>query len=236
VDTLTLDATAGRVHLNLTHLSGSVVSANPGLVALDLFAIDGRRPAIFDFAGTGVSPASDADPLNYEVATGSLGILGLTPDSPVRVFGFAAPFGFAPPDFVGRTVVDFSGIRAVLGVGWGLDGTGAPFLAMGADGLVVDDANPDLGLRHHIKIGPRFLDITAFAAPLTVAPAAGRRLFALGEPGSVEVFREWTPFVERLTEKLNGGAKAQAMVARGAFDAGSTTLTANYVAVALKLP
>jgi hypothetical protein len=236
VDTLTLDATAGRVRLNLTHLSGSIVSANPGLVALDLFAIDGRRPAIFDFAGTGVSPASDADPLNYEVATGSLGILGLTPESPVRVFGFAAPFRFAPPDFVGRTVVDFSGIRAVLGVGWGLDGTGAPFLAMGADGLVVDDANPDLGLRHHIKIGPRILDITAFAAPLTVAPASGRRLFALGEPGSVEVFREWTPFVERLTEKLNGGAMAQAMVARGAFDAGSTTLAASYVAVALTLP
>jgi hypothetical protein len=39
------------VRLNLTHLAGSVVSANPGLVALDLFAIDGRRPAIFDFAG-----------------------------------------------------------------------------------------------------------------------------------------------------------------------------------------
>ena len=236
VDTLTLDATAGRVRLNLTHLAGSVVSANPGLVALDLFAIDGRRPAIFDFAGTGVSPASDADPANYEVVTGSLGILGLIPDSPVRVFGFAAPFGLAPPDFVGRTVVDFTGIRAVLGIGWGLDGTSAPFLAMGADGLVVDNTNPDLGLRHHIKIGPRILDITGFTAPLTVAPATGRRLFALGEPGSVEVFREWERFVERLTEKLNGGANAQAMYARGAFDAGSTTLTAHYVAVALTLP
>ncbi|MEX2149641.1 MAG: DUF4382 domain-containing protein [Steroidobacteraceae bacterium] len=236
VDTLTLDATAGRVRLNLTQLSGSVVSANPGLVALDLFAIDGRRPAIFDFAGTGVSPASDADPANYEVATGSLGILGLTPDSPVRVFGFAAPFGLAPPDFVGRTVVDFTGIRAVLGVGWGLDGSSAPFLAMGADGLVVDNANPDLGLRHHIKIGPRILDITGFASPLTIVPSAGRRLFALGEPGSVEVFREWERFVERLAEKLNGGANAQTMYAHGPFDAGSTTLTASYVAVALTRP
>jgi len=236
VDTLTLDATAGRVRLNLTHLSGSVVSANPGLVALDLFTIDGRRPAIFDFTGTGVSPASDADPANYEVATGALGILGLTPDSPVRVFGFAAPFGLAPPDFVGRTVVDFTGIRAVLGIGWGLDGSSAPFLSMGTDGLVVDNGNPDLGLRHHIKIGPRILDITGFASPLTVAPGVGRRLFALGEPGSVEVFREWERFVDRLTEKLNGGANAQAMYARGTFEGGSTTLTAHYVAVALTLP
>jgi hypothetical protein len=236
VDSLTLDATAGRVRLNLTHLAGSVVSANPGLVALDLFAIDGRRPAIFDFAGTGMSSASDADPAHYEVATGPLGILGLTPDSPVRVFGFVAPFGLAPPDFAGRTVVDFTGIRAVLGIGWGLEGASAPFLAMGADGLVVDNLNPDLGLRHHIKIGPRILDITGFASPLTVAPATGRRLFALGEPGSVEVFREWERFVDRLTEKLNGGANVQAMVARGAFDGGSTTLTASYVAVALTRP
>jgi hypothetical protein len=236
VETLALDATEGRVRMNLTHLSGSVIAANPGLVALDLFAIDGCRPAIFDFAGTGVSPASDADPDNYEVATGSLGILGLTPDSPVRVFGFVTPFGFAPPDFVGRTVVDFSGIRAVLGVGWGGDGTTAPFLAMGPDGLVVDAENPDLGLRHHLKIRPRIWDITAFASPVTVAPATGRTLFALGEPGSVEVFAEWERFVERLTEKLNGGSTAQAMFASGAFDVGSTTLTANYLAVALKLP
>ncbi len=236
VDSLTLDATAGRVRMKLTHLSGSVVSANPGQVTLDLFAIDGRRPAIFDFSGTGASPATDADPLNYEVATGALGILGLTPDSPARVFGFVTPFGFAPPDFVGRTVVDFSAMRAVMGVGWGVNGTAAPFLSMGPTGLVVDAANPDLGLRHHIKIGFRIIDITRLASPVTVAPFGGRTLFALGQPGNVEVFREWTPFVERLTAKLNGGAKAQAMFAHGAYNAGSFTLTANYVAIALKMP
>jgi hypothetical protein len=160
----------------------------------------------------------------------------LTPDSPARVFGFVTPFGFAPPDFLGRTVVDFSALRADLGVGWGVNGTSAPFLSMGTTGLVIDNANPDLGLRHHIKIGHRILDFTTFASPTTVAPAAGRTLFALGEPGSVEVFREWAPFVARLSEKLAGGAKARAMFARGAFDAGSTTLTANFVAIALKMP
>ena len=235
-DNLVVDATQGRVRMNLTHLLGSVVSANPGLVTLDLFAIDGRRPEIFDFSGTGAAPATDADPDNYEVATGPLNLLGLTPDSPARVFGFVTPFGFAPPDFLGRTVVDFSALRAVMGVGWGVNGTSAPFLSMGTAGLVIDNANPDLGLRHHIKIGHRILDFTTFASPTTVAPASGRRLFALGEPGSVEVFREWAPFVERLTAKLNGGARAQAMFAHGRFDAGSTTLTANYVAIALKMP
>ena len=133
VDSLTLDATAGRVRMKLTHLSGSVVSALPGQVTLDLFSIDGRRPSIFDFAGTGASAWTDADPDNYEVATGVLDVLGLTPDSPARVFGFVTPFGLAPPDFVGRTVVDVSLLRAELGVGWGASGTAAPFLSMGDD-------------------------------------------------------------------------------------------------------
>ena len=65
------------------------------------------------------------------------------------------------------------------------------------------------GLRHHIKIGFRIIDITGLASPVTVAPFNGRTLFALGEPGHVELFRDWAPFVARLTEKLNGGAKAQ---------------------------
>jgi hypothetical protein len=235
-DTLTLDATAGRVRMKLTHLLGTVVAANPGQVDLDLFSIDGRRPSAFDFAGTGASALTDADPANYEIATGSLGVLGLDVDSPARVFGFVTPFGVAPPDFVGRTVVNFSALRALMGVGWGVDGTSAPFLSMGVDGLVLDGANPDLGLRHHIKIGPRIFDVTALASPVTVAPAPGRTLFAIGDGTSVEMFRDWAPFVDQLTARLNGGAKAQAMFAHGAYDAGSFTLTANYVAVALKMP
>jgi hypothetical protein len=235
-DALVLDATGGRVRMNLTHLSGTVVDVNPGQVTLNLFAIDGRRPEIFDFAGTGASLATDADPANYEIATGALGIGGLAADTPARVYGFVTPFGFAPPDFFGRTVVDVAEVRAELGVGWGMNGTSAPFLSMGDTGLVVDNANPDLGERHHIKIGPRILDFTSFASPTTVAPGAGRTLFALGEPGNVEVFREWAPFVARLGVKLSGGAKVHAMFAHGRFDAGSTTLTANEVTIALKMP
>jgi hypothetical protein len=235
-DNLVLDATAGRVRMKLTHLSGTVVSALPGQVTLDLFAIDGRRPAIFDFAGTGTLAAMDADPMNYEIETGALNVLGLMPDSPARVFGFVTPFGLAPPDFSGRTVVDVGSLRALMGIGWGETGTTAPFLSMGVDGLVIDNANPDLGLRHHIKIGPLVFDITALASAPTVAPASGRTLFAVGQRGDVEVFREWAPFVEELTARLGGGAVARAFFAKGQYDNASTTLTANYVAVALESP
>ncbi|MGH8570414.1 MAG: hypothetical protein ACREXU_21020, partial [Gammaproteobacteria bacterium] len=124
----------------------------------------------------------------------------------------------------------------VMGIGWGENGTAAPFLSMGEDGLVIDNANPDLGLRHHIKIGPLVFDITALASAPTVAAAAGPTLFALGQRGDVQVFREWAPFVEELAARLGGGATARAFFAHGQYDSASTTLTANYVAVALETP
>ncbi|MGB5131044.1 MAG: hypothetical protein WBO00_00385, partial [Steroidobacteraceae bacterium] len=230
-DNLTLDATAGRVRLKLTHLAGSVVSALPGLVTLDLFSIDGRRPVAFDFTGTGTSSATDADPDNYEVGAGAFNSQLLMPGDPARVFGFVTPFGFAPPDFVGRTLVDFTGVRADMAVGWGADGTSAPFLSMGTDGLVVDNANPDLGARHHIKIGPLVVDITALASAPTVAPAAGPRLFAIGRGNVIEVFGDWNAFTARLEELLGGGAKARGLFAHGHYERADNTLTANYVAV-----
>jgi len=235
VDTLTLDATQGRVRMKVTHLLGSIVDAQPGQVTMDLFAIDRLRPSAFDFTGTGSSAANDADPAAYEVATGVLPVFGLLADEPIRVFGFVTPFGVAPPDFVGRTMVDFAGIRAVMGVGWGANGTAAPFLSMGAAGLVVDNDNPDLGDRHHIKIGPVVVDITALASAPTVAPAsAGPTLFAIRRGDTVEVFREWQPFVDRLGAVLGGGARARAFFAHGRYERGINTLNANYVAVAVQ--
>ena len=58
---ITLDASAGRVRMHLTHLLGTVKSAQPGTLTLDLSAIDRHRPAAFDFAGTGTR-LQDAEP------------------------------------------------------------------------------------------------------------------------------------------------------------------------------
>jgi len=230
---LTLNAEHGRVRLHLTHLSGSVVTANPGTLTLDLASIDGRRPAIFDFSGTGTAPATDADPENYEIATGALDLNRLMSGSPARVFGFVTPFGAAPPDFEGRTVVDFQEVRAILGVGWGPDGTSAPFLSLNADGLVINNDNTDIGLRHFIAIGPVLIDITALPTPPTITPSAGYGLYAIGEPRRVEVFSDFAAFAERLSEKLAAGSKAVTLTAGGEFDAGSSTLTARHVSIGL---
>ncbi len=226
------DANPGRVRLHLTHLWGTLGTANPGSLVVDLASIDGRRIEIFDFAGTGATPATDADPSSYEIATGSLGVNDLTSGEPIRVFGFVTPFGNAPPDFEGRTFVDFSDVRAIMNIGWGA-GTSAPFLSMGNDGLTLDNDNPDLGLRHFIFIGPRVIDITTLPAPPRIGPANGRGLYAIGQPLRVEVYSDFGEFAARLAEKLSGGAEAMALSTGGAWDAGTGTLTTNRLSIRL---
>ena len=215
---VTLDAQQGRVRLELTRLLGTVQSASPGNLTLDLDSIDGRRVSIFDFTGTGSSPDKDADPSNYEITTGNLSTSGLTSGSPARVFGFVTAFGAAPPDFEGRTLVDFQDVRAVLGIGWGLTGTSAPFLSMDAQSIVIDNANASLGLRHFIAIGPRLIDIETLPTAPIIKPVDGNGLYAIGQPRRVEVFSDFGEFTASLSAKLAAGSKALAMSAVGKFD------------------
>ena len=105
---------------------------------------------------------TDADPQNYEIDTADLNVTEFELGEPAQALGFVTPFGEAPPDFSGQTLVNFDNIRALLGIGWGVEGTDSPFLSMDASGFVVDIDNPDLGARHFIKVGPRIEDITDF--------------------------------------------------------------------------
>ncbi|MGQ0833368.1 MAG: DUF4382 domain-containing protein [Gammaproteobacteria bacterium] len=221
---VTLDATEGRVRLHLTRLFGLVKSANPGNLTLDLHAIDRHRAAAFDFAGTGASTATDADPHNYEVATGNLGLDRVPEGSPARVFGFVTPFGAAPPDFTGRTIVGFEEVLAVCVIGWGESGTSAPFSSMNSSGLVLDASNPEIGPRHHIVIGPRLIDITTLSTPVRFVPDGERRgSFAIAMAGTVEVFADFAEFQAKLAEKL-AGARAVGLTATGHFDGASGDL------------
>ncbi len=154
----TLDATAGRVRLQPTQLHGAVKTVVPGTLTLQLRAIDRLGIAMFDFAGTGAATTSDADPNNYEVQTGNLSLANLAAGEAANVIGFVTPFGSAPPDFVGATVVDHRDLPSTLGIGWGAAGTTAPFVSMSATGLVIDITNKGIGDRHFILSGMQKLD------------------------------------------------------------------------------
>lgn len=229
-----IDATQGAVRMHLTHLSGIANTVNPGQIDVKLQSIDRRRVDIFDFTGTGPSPDLDADPSNYEVATGSLPLDNQAVGKPVVAFGFPSAFGTAPPDFEGRTVIDFSDVRSVLGVGWGSAGTTAPFLSMDGEGLLLDHLNEDIDQRHHIKQGPVLIDLTALNSGTLIIPPGDRRsVFALKRGDSLHLYRDFADFSAALTEALDGSTTARSMYARGHYDAGSNIFTAWKIAVIL---
>jgi hypothetical protein len=221
------DATAGAVRMHVTQLSGIVNTVVPGQVDIALQAIDRRRADIFDFTGTGASPDLDADPAHYEVATGKLTLADFAAGKPIAVRGFPEAFGMAPQDFTGRTVVDFAEVRSVLGVGWGSDGTTAPFLHSGPDGLVLDNQNPDIDLRHFIKQGTVLIDLQTLDADTTIVPpSSGRTLFVIKTADSLRQYSDFAEFEVDLAESLDGWTSARSMFARGQYDADSNVFTA----------
>lgn len=229
-----IDATQGRVRMHLTHLIGTVVSNNPGLLTLNLAAINGRRVDAFNFAGTGTATATDADPTHYEIATPPITIMQILNGRPMRAFGFVTPFGAAPPDFTSRTLVSYAELRALLSVGWGDEGASAPFTSMNPTGLVLNLANPDLGLRHHILFGPIAIDLQSLpASPTIVGASTSQTMFVIVTANGINHYSDFSEFVAALTNGLNG-AKLVSFTSNGGYDAASSTLTIRDAVAILK--
>lgn len=226
---------AARVRMLPTHLHGAVMGTVPGQLNLRLRAIDRLGIGLFDFSGTGATPALDADPNDYEIATGTLGLTAFEVGEAAKVIGFVQPFGAGPPDFDGRTVIGARDLAAAVVIGWGMSGTTAPFTMLGPDGLAFDLTNPSIGARHHLIVGRRAVDLLDLpASPTVVAQTAGRAMFGLAAPGRIELFADFDAFVAKLTARLAGGTPARAFAAYGAYRDFENRLTANRIVVHLE--
>ena len=232
-----LDATAGAVRMEVTHLSGIIKTINPGQADIKLHSINRRRVQVFDFTGTGMSPDQDADPDNYEVSTGNLLLAADATGQAVVVWGFPNAFGAAPPDFEGRTIIDYSDVISTLGVGWGKAGTLEPFTMMDSGGLLLNNQNPDIDQRHYIKQDPVLIDLTALASDTLIAPReTGRKLFSIATKDSLQLYADFDDFINALTLALDGATTARSMYARGKYNADSNVFRAYKIGVYLLEP
>jgi hypothetical protein len=214
----TLDATPGRLHMQWNRVTGTVVNPNP--LRLDLTFINGRRPVVFNFAGTGTSTATDADPDNYEVATANLDTAELTAGDLVHVRGFVNRFGFAPPDFEARTVVDVEAeVRGVTAkIGWP-QGSTSPFTAstptrldLNLDGARAQLERSGRGREHGVRIDALAL----------LAPQDDRGVYAVvlrGKDGQTRMFRSFAEAVAAMQRALTDGAKLHRITAQGRYTA-----------------
>ncbi len=231
------DATQGAVRMHVTHLSGVVNSVMPGQTDITLHAIDRRRASVFDFTGTGPSRDLDADPMNYEIHTGTIALTNMVAGRPIVARGFPTAFGMAPPDFTGRSFIDYSDVRSALGVGWGSEGTVAPFAVTDITGLVLDNTNPDIDQRHYIKQGPVLIDLTSLDSNTTIVPReTGRMLFSIKTRDSLRLYSDWGDFYADLVASLDGANKARAMYAHGLYDVDTNTFTAAKLGILLLEP
>lgn len=231
------DATQGAVRMHVTHLSGIVNTVVPGETDITLHAVDRRRVQIFDFAGTGMSEATDADPDNYTVATGNLTLANFAAGKPIVARGFPSAFGTAPPDFTGRTVIDYTDVRSALGIGWGTEGTPLPFSSIESERLVLDNGNEDIDQRHYVKQGPVLVDLTALDSDTVIVPrAAGRLAFYIKSSDSVRMYSDFTDFANDLRDSLNGADRARSMHAGGKYDAAENVFTATKIGIHLLEP
>lgn len=234
-DNVTLDASSGRVRMFLTPVFGFVNQANSGAVTIKLDTLGGRPAAAFNFAGTGLSMAQDADPANYEINSGALDVSRLAMNQPVKLLGFVTPFGAGPPDFEARTVVDFAALPANLSISFGRDGTTAPFTSIDGTGLVLNLMNSAIGAARFISIGPRIIDLRSLpASPRIVGPGDGLTAYVIVMRDQSAVFESFADFTAELAQRLNGTTATLSLNALGRFDGDTNTFSARSIVVLLK--
>ena len=143
----------------------------------------------------------------------------------------------APPDFEGRSIIDYSDVRSALGVGWGAEGTSSPFLMMDSTGLLLDNQNVDIDQRHFIKQGPVLIDLATLDSDTLIAPReTGRKVFVIKTTDSGQLYADFEDFVIALTDSLVGGSAARSMYARGHYNADTHVFTAYKIFVYILEP
>ncbi len=224
-DSASLDASNGRVVLQVNEVAGRVVAIEP--LSIDLDYVNGLRPALFNFAGTGTSAATDADADAYEVDTTGLGLAGLEVGGLVRVRGLMTAFGSAAPDFDAASLIDVQ--RELTGAGFvaswrSAGGTATPFTTIGTAGITLDlsDGSSELHLR-----GVRRHGTDAMVASI-VPSASGNGVFALHVRGAgdLTLYRTFAAFTDALQLQLDGTRLMRRLSVTGHYNAADGTLTA----------
>jgi len=225
-----LDASAGRVRLDLTSASGIVTVQGSDSLTLDLTAIGGRAISAFDFTGSGAAPAQ------YGVAFNPTpDLTNSTVGAPVIVTGFTNAFASAAPNFTASALLDPTTIDAELVLDWS-GGTAAPFSSFDTSSIVLDPATSSFGLRHQIQIGSQLINLVGLASNPSITPAtSSTAVFSIGHAVSstVENFETYPAFITQLQTELNGTTLATGMTAIGQYTASTFAFSASSISIFL---
>lgn len=234
----TLDASAGRVRLEITPLWGLVTGAVGNPLTLNLQAIDGRNPAVYNFAGTGASAATDANAAAYAIDTATLDLSALLTGAPARLFGFPVPFGTATSiDFSAQSLVSYSDVPNLLAIGWTHSGSTTAFPNLNANRTALNLDLTGVGLVHFLQIGPERVNLLSLPASPQIIPdtSALATLYAIGHTHSrtIDNYLAFSDFITALAADMSGSTAVLGIAAGGQYDALANTFSAHHLAVVL---
>ncbi len=230
VDDNSLDATNGIVRIYQSNIAGTVNSEEP--LSIDLQFINGRRASLFDFAGTGVDEASDADPGNYEVDTSTLDLSGLFPQDPVRVRGFVSEFGTAPMDFEANTVINAADVRGLLTVTYISPGSETALTTASEEGIVF--GLDDVARKHHIRRAGVAIDLLELDSPPPIVPAADRGIYSIAVDRRIALYFNYSEFVDALNAYIEQSLPVQRIDAHGTYESMSNAFSSKRLRVYLR--
>ena len=221
-DGSTMNATGeGLVRMRYSDVAGLVASVSP--LEVDLQYVNRRYVGRYNFAGTGIDPAHDADPDHYQIDTGALGLGGLALAEPVRVNGFPTPFGSAPLDFDAKTVIDLGGLPTRMVMAYGPTGSPTAIVSLDDDGLLLD---LDSATRHYLKQAGIVTDIASLPMVPFIEPAGEQGIYAIVAGRRVDVYLDWSAYQRALSARLEDGARVIFAIAKGRYDAAGLRLAA----------
>ena len=223
-----------RVRMLISQAAGNVVSTdtlNSELV-VDLSSMNARGISNYDFSGTGIDAANDADADNYQVNTSTLPLENHAIYEPVRVRGFVAPFATAPADFNAQTIISVVEMRARMMVNW-VPASESPFVSLSTDAIVVS-LNDITGPLHHVRRKGVHTDLLTLGNdPVLVAADGKASVYSIHQGGPVEVFTDFDAFSIALSERIESGSLVRHVSADGYFADASSTLSAHRISVVL---
>jgi hypothetical protein len=223
---LELDATSGHFRLLFTTLRASVVTTSP--LVIDIQSIDGRRIAIFDFAGSGAT--EDADPVNYEIDTGNINLGSIEVDDVVKIRGFVKSLAKSvSADFTAQTVVNVSAVPGTLLVGWPLTSATALNIDSNANSISLDLTGS--GLFHHISRAGFVVDINQLPVDTTIQAKSTTGLYLVLQNGVWQLHTSFENYLGDLQSRLNAGGAVRSVSAIGTFNDSAGIMTVSIMTV-----
>ena len=230
---VTLDATDGAIRMRITHASGHVNSEDGLVLALNLQALQGRKPTTYDFSGTGMDESFDATADNYEVSIEELTVTNIETNDPVRVAGFVSEFGGAPADFDALTVINYAESRSQIFVNWPTGEAVTPFSEITSESLTINTDNEGEGAVYKLIQGGIRTDLTSFDEAVIIVALKERGFYTIKTADGIISFSNFSDFSNILALKLNEGSSIDLMHAVGGFSTNSKTLSALKIAIKL---